>query len=86
MLKQQIINEVKNIILSHCKPERIYLYGSQVNGEAHKGSDIDIAYDAPGFTGSWKIWLDMIEQRNLCLSVTGGNIFYLFFFCSILFL
>ena len=42
-----LINQVKSIILKHVKPTRIILYGSVANGEAHQGSDIDIAYDAP---------------------------------------
>jgi len=40
-----IIHEVRNIILKYAKPERIYLFGSRVNGEATETSDIDIAYD-----------------------------------------
>ncbi len=40
-----LIEEVKKIILKHCKPERIYLYGSQATGEAGATSDLDIAYD-----------------------------------------
>lgn len=43
-----LINQVKSIILKHVKPSRIILYGSVANGESHQGSDIDIAYDAPG--------------------------------------
>lgn len=45
MTKKQIIDRVKEIILKYAKPTRIYLYGSQVNGEATQNSDIDIAYD-----------------------------------------
>lgn len=43
--KNKIIKQVVQIILKYAKPERIYLYGSQANGEADKTSDIDIAYD-----------------------------------------
>ena len=45
MTKKQIISKVKEIILKYAKPTRIYIYGSQVNGEAKERSDIDIAYD-----------------------------------------
>ena len=45
MTKKQIIDRVKEIILKYANPTRIYLYGSQVNGEATQNSDIDIAYD-----------------------------------------
>lgn len=45
MTKNFIVNSVKDVILKYAKPTRIYLYGSQVNGEAKSTSDIDIAYD-----------------------------------------
>lgn len=45
MNKNKIIKQVKAIILKYCNPERIYLYGSQADGTAGKGSDIDIAYE-----------------------------------------
>lgn len=73
MLKQQIINEVRQIILKHCKPERIYLYGSQVNGEAHDGSDIDIAYDAPGFSDQWRIEQD-VDKIDTLISIDVKNL------------
>lgn len=44
-----ILDEVKKIILKYANPERIYLYGSRISGEAKETSDIDIAYDAPDF-------------------------------------
>lgn len=44
MTKREIIKQVTKIILKHAKPERIYLYGSQANGEALPTSDIDIAF------------------------------------------
>lgn len=57
-----ILDEVKKIILKHANPERIYLYGSRVSGEAKETSDIDIAYDAPGFRDE-----HLIEQEVLRL-------------------
>lgn len=47
MKKREIIDLVKKIILRHAKPTRIYLFGSQADGNATENSDIDIAYDAP---------------------------------------
>jgi len=55
MNKIAIINQVKEIILKHAKPNRIYIYGSQVNGEAKIGSDIDIAYDDANFKSNYLI-------------------------------
>lgn len=53
--KNNIINEIKTIILKYAKPTRIYLYGSQANGEANKSSDIDIAYDDENFKDHYLI-------------------------------
>lgn len=53
--KNKIIHDVIQIILKHAKPERIYLYGSQANGDATSHSDIDIAYDDPDFSDHYKI-------------------------------
>ena len=47
MKKREIIELAKKIILRHTHPTRIYLFGSQVDGNAKENSDIDIAYDAP---------------------------------------
>lgn len=48
MERATLIREVRDIILKHAKPQRIYLYGSEATGEAREGSDIDIALDDPG--------------------------------------
>ena len=53
--KNNIINEIKTIILKYAKPTRIYLYGSQSNGEATKSSNIDIAYDDENFKDHYLI-------------------------------
>jgi nucleotidyltransferase substrate binding protein (TIGR01987 family) len=47
MERATLIREIRDIILRHAKPERIYLYGSEASGEAREGSDIDIALDDP---------------------------------------
>jgi len=53
--KTVLINKVKEIILKHAKPTRIYLYGSQASGEATAGSDIDIAYEDENFKSNYLI-------------------------------
>ena len=73
MLKQQIINKVKEIILTYAKPERIYIYGSQINGEAKKGSDIDIAYDDKTFKDDIKID-DQVEKIDTLIKIDVKNI------------
>ena len=65
MTKKQIINRVKEIILQYAKPSRIYLYGSQVNGEAKKGSDIDIAYDDSEFKQDYLIQEELEKIETL---------------------
>ncbi len=47
--RSDIVDAVKKIILSRCSPRRIYLYGSEAAGISNAESDIDIAFDAPGF-------------------------------------
>jgi len=44
MTRQQLINQVKAIIIEEVKPARIWLYGSEASGDSNKNSDIDIAY------------------------------------------
>lgn len=63
--KNNIINEIKTIILKYAKPTRIYLYGSQANGEANKSSDIDIAYDDENFKDHYLIDNDLKNIRTL---------------------
>jgi len=43
----KIVSAVREIILKHAKPERIYLFGSRVTGDAKVESDYDFAIDAP---------------------------------------
>lgn len=45
MKKRELIDEVKKIILRNSNPTRIYLFGSQVDGNSTESSDIDLAYD-----------------------------------------
>ena len=44
MNRKAIINAVKAIIIDKAKPSRVWLYGSEANGESQANSDIDIAY------------------------------------------
>jgi nucleotidyltransferase substrate binding protein (TIGR01987 family) len=73
MNKINIINQVKEIILKHTMPNRIYLYGSQVNGEAKVGSDIDIAYDAPDFKSNYLIE-EEVDKIETLLKIDVKNI------------
>jgi predicted nucleotidyltransferase len=63
MIQKEIINKVKSIILTHVKPKRIYIYGSQISGESEKTSDIDIAFDDEEFK-DMSIIEDEIKQLN----------------------
>ena len=71
--KIEIINQVKEIILKHAKPVRIYLYGSQVTGDASDGSDIDIAYEDPDDKNGYLIEED-IKQINTLIKIDVKNI------------
>ncbi|MDQ7060742.1 MAG: HI0074 family nucleotidyltransferase substrate-binding subunit [Sulfurimonas sp.] len=62
---RSLINEIKSIILKYANPTRIYLYGSQANGTAKEGSDIDIAYDDENFTQSYLIDEDINNIKTL---------------------
>lgn len=45
---------VMALAIERLRPERIILFGSQARGDADKGSDIDLAIDAPGVgEGAW---------------------------------
>jgi len=73
MTKINIINQIKEIILKHTTPNRIYLYGSQINGEAKIGSDIDIAYDAPEFKSNYLIE-EEVDKIDTLLKIDVKNI------------
>jgi nucleotidyltransferase substrate binding protein (TIGR01987 family) len=46
----KIVHAVREIILKHAQPTRIYLFGSRATGEATPESDYDFALDAPNAT------------------------------------
>ena len=68
-----IIREVRDIILRHAKPERIWLYGSRATGGATATSDIDIAFDDTDFKESWLIDDDLKRLPTL-LKIDVKNI------------
>ncbi len=70
---ERIIGEVRQIILRHTKPERIWLYGSRATGEAAPASDIDIAYDDREFKEPWLIE-EEVEKLPTLLKVDVKNI------------
>ncbi|MDX1920236.1 MAG: HI0074 family nucleotidyltransferase substrate-binding subunit [Candidatus Caenarcaniphilales bacterium] len=65
MNKSQLIKQVVQIILKNTKPERIYLYGSQAQGEASETSDIDIACDSPDTASDGQIKEEVAELETL---------------------
>jgi nucleotidyltransferase substrate binding protein (TIGR01987 family) len=73
MTKNSIINRVKEIILKYAKPNRIYLYGSQANGEAKSTSDIDIAYDDENFKDDYLIQKE-IQSIDTLIKIDIKNI------------
>ncbi|HEY8857530.1 MAG TPA: HI0074 family nucleotidyltransferase substrate-binding subunit [Rugosibacter sp.] len=46
----RIVDAVRAIIIKHVAPQRIYLFGSRVTGDARPESDYDFAFDAPDAT------------------------------------
>lgn len=73
MTRQDIVKAVVKIILKHAKPTRIYLYGSEANGEATSKSDIDIAFDDEKFRDDYLI-NDDIENLRTLVKVEVKNI------------
>jgi nucleotidyltransferase substrate binding protein (TIGR01987 family) len=73
MTRTNIINQVKEIILKHTTPNRIYVYGSQITGEAKIGSDIDIAYDSPEFKANYLIE-EEVDKIDTLIKIDIKNI------------
>jgi len=79
MTRQQLINQVKAIIIEEASPSRIWLYGSEAAGDSKENSDIDLAY-----------WLDKekvehsietnirtrIEKLNTLIHVDSQNLVF----------
>lgn len=70
---EKLIVEVRDIILRHAKPERIWLYGSRATGEATETSDVDIAFDDKEFKQSWLIDED-VEKLPTLLKIDVKNL------------
>lgn len=73
MKKREIIDQVQKIILRHTTPNRIYLFGSQINGEASETSDIDIAYDCTNDENDLLI-KEEVEQLPTLIKIDVVNI------------
>ena len=74
MNRQQLINQVKAIILKHTKPERIWLYGSEAMGTAQNNSDIDIAFYAPVENDYKYLMVEDIEKLSTLIKVDLSNL------------
>ncbi|WP_456432424.1 HI0074 family nucleotidyltransferase substrate-binding subunit [Nitratifractor sp.] len=73
MNRTQILRQVKAIILKHCRPERIYLFGSRATDEAKPTSDLDIAFDDPECKKLGKI-REEVEQLETLLKIDVINL------------
>ena len=73
MTKKAIISQVKEIILKYSNPTRIWVFGSLVNGEAKKTSDIDIAYYDENSTNDYLI-LEEVNQIETLIKIDVKNI------------
>ncbi len=73
MKKRAIIEQVEKIILKHITPVRIYLFGSQINGEDTEASDIDIAYDSQTIEND-AIIKEEVSQINTLIKIDVVNI------------
>lgn len=73
MTKNQVIRQIKGIILNHAKPERIYLYGSMASGEAKETSDIDIAYEDEVFRDDCLIQ-EEVDKINTLIKLDVVNL------------
>lgn len=70
---KELLNEIRRIILKHSSPDRIYLYGSRVNGDAIETSDIDIAYFDKEFKNNHLIEED-IQKLSTLIKIDVKNI------------
>ena len=71
----KIVAAVREIILKHAKPTRIYLFGSRVTGEAKPESDYDFAIDAEDSGGrALQAIRDEIEGLHTLYRIDTVNI------------
>ena len=58
---REIAHEYANKIMQTYKPKSVILFGSYVNGNPHKYSDIDIAVIFDAFEGDWLVtWENLV--------------------------
>ncbi|MET8354763.1 MULTISPECIES: nucleotidyltransferase domain-containing protein [unclassified Micromonospora] len=48
-----VLTTLVDVIVSHCDPDEIILFGSWAKGTTHRHSDIDILVIGPFTTSSW---------------------------------
>ena len=61
----KLLNQVKEIILKHARPSRVYLFGSRVTGDAQPASDYDFAYELAESEGNVLLAIrEEIESLN----------------------
>lgn len=71
----KIVNTVREIILKHVSPTRVYLFGSRVTGEARYESDYDFAFDAPDAdSAALQTIRDDLEQLHTLYRIDVANI------------
>ena len=71
----KIISAVREIILKHTSPTRIYLFGSRVTGDAKAESDYDFAFDAPeADASSLQSMRDDVDQLHTLYRIDVANI------------
>lgn len=71
----KIINAVREIVLRHASPTRIYLFGSRVTGDARAESDYDFAFDAPEADASaLQSMRDDLDQLHTLYRIDVANI------------
>ena len=71
----KIISAVRDIILKHASPTRIYLFGSRVTGDAKTESDYDFAFDAPeSDAGALQSMRDDLDQLPTLYRIDVANI------------
>lgn len=71
----KIISAVREIILKHASPTRIYLFGSRVSGDARTESDYDFAFDASeSDAGALQLMRDDLDQLPTLCRIDIANI------------
>lgn len=64
---------IKKIILKHCNPSRIWVFGSRVEGNEKMGSDLDIAFDDSDCKENIEIQKE-VNELNTLIQIDVKNI------------